>query len=101
MPEVSQDTIRDCIKSYLLSKGMTYKDLADRVGLSTQTVYNYMSKKVMSDQTIIKIAHALNYPVDMLMNGQRYYGANTVEELAERLNALEERVRVLEGKAGQ
>jgi len=96
MPVVSQDAIRDCIRSFMQSKGLSNKDLAESMDLSTQTINNYLSKKDMSDKTIGKIAAALGYPTEMLLNGQRYYGTNTVDQLAERINALEQRVRELE-----
>ena len=92
MIEIPQDTVRDCIKSYLLSKGLSYQDLADRLNLKIQTVNNYMSTKPMSQKTIGKIATALDYPRELLIRGERYYGPDAYLELEKRVRELERAV---------
>lgn len=92
MPIYSQDAVRDCIKSYLQSKRLTYQDLADLLGLKLPTVNNYMSKKDMSEKTVGRIAEVLGYPKELLFRGERYYGPDAYKALEERVRRLEEAV---------
>lgn len=98
MPDISQNAVRDCIKSYLNSKGLTYRDLAEKLGLNIQTVNNYMSTKPMSAKTVGRIAAALEYPLELLLRGERYYGPAAYEALEERIRKLEEIVFQKQGQ---
>lgn len=98
MPDISQNAVRDCIKSYLNSKGLTYRDLAEKLGLNVQTVNNYMSTKPMSAKTVGRIAAALEYPLELLLRGERYYGPAAYEALEERIRKLEEIVFQKQGQ---
>ena len=92
MPEFSQDLVRECVKSYLQANGLSYKDLADKMGVSLQTINNYMSKTTMSEKTVARIATALDYPQGMLLRGERYYGPDAYKALEERVIRLEKAV---------
>ena len=98
MPDISHNVVRDCIKSYLNSKGLTYRDLAEKLGLNVQTVNNYMSTKPMSAKTVGRIAAALEYPLELLLRGERYYGPAAYEALEERIRKLEEIVFQKQGQ---
>ncbi len=95
MPNIDQRAVRDCIKSFLQTKGLSYQDLADRLNLKIQTVNNYMSTKPISPKTLGKIAKALDYPEELLLRGERYYGPDAYAELEKRVQELE---RIVFGK---
>ncbi len=61
-------------------------------GVSLQTINNYMSTVPMSERTVGKKATALDYPVGMLLRGDRYYGPDPYKALEERIRKLEEKV---------
>ena len=72
------------------AKRLTYQDLADKMGLSLQTVNNYMSTKPLTEKTIGKFATALDYPLDLLLRGERYFGPETYADLEARIRRLED-----------
>ena len=88
--------IRDCVKSYLKSRGMTYRELAERMQLTERTVTNYLSSIPMSAKTVRRISEALDYPYDLLIRGEQYVDPKTREGLEERLRKLEEYCAALE-----
>ena len=92
MPEVPQELVRECVKSYLQANGLTYQYLADKMGMSLQTINNYMSTQPLSEKTVGRIATALNYPRGLLLRGERYYGPDAYQALEERVKKLEEAV---------
>ncbi len=92
MPDFSQELVRECVKSYLQANGLSYQYLADRLGVSLQTINNYMSKTTMSEKTVARIATALDYPQGMLLRGERYYGPDAYKALEERVIRLEKAV---------
>ncbi len=92
MSEFSQESVRECVRSYLQANGLSYQYLADKMGVSLQTINNYMSTKPLSEKTVGKIATALDYPVGMLLRGDRYHGPDAYLALAERVRKLEEAV---------
>ena len=73
-------------------------DLAEKLGLNVQTVNNYMSTKPMSAKTVGRIAAALEYPLELLLRGERYYGPAAYEALEERIRKLEEIVFQKQGQ---
>ena len=81
MSETDQDAVRSCIRSYLMANGLTNNDLADRLGLSLNTVNNYLSTKHISERTLGKIAKVLDYPLALLRDVVKYYGPNAYEQL--------------------
>lgn len=93
--DIPQNEVRNCIKSYMQAQKLTYQDLADRMGLSLQTVNNYMSTKALTEKTVGKFAAALEYPLDLLLRGERYFGPDTYADFETRLKKLEEEVRIL------
>ena len=95
MSEINQDAVRNCIKTYLQSQGLTYQNLADRLELSLGTVNNYMATKDISRKTLSRIADALGYPKELLLRGEPYYGPDAYSALEERVRLLEEAVRKL------
>lgn len=101
--ELPQKEIRGCVKTHLKAKGMTYKDLADRMLLSERTVTNYLSTVRMSARTVKKISEALDYPFELLIRGEQYYGPDILarwEEKFQQLHSyckgLERRIKKLE-----
>ncbi len=92
MSELSQELVRECVKSYLQANGLSYQYLADQMGVSIQTINNYMSKTPMSEKTVAKIATALDYPRGMLLRGERYYGPDAYADLEKRVKKLEQAV---------
>lgn len=92
MPEYSQAAVRDCLKSYMQSKGITYQMLADRLKLSVFTVNNYLSTTPIPAGTLHRIAIALDYPEELLRRGERYYGPDAYAALEARIKKLEEAV---------
>ena len=97
MPEISQEEVRNCIRGFMNANGITQQDLADRTGLSLQTISNYLSKSKLSEKTIERFAVALGYPYELLRSGIRYYGGNekpsAYELLEARVSRLEEVLR--------
>lgn len=93
MPEISQEEVRNCIRGFMNANGITQQDLADRMGLSLQTISNYLSQSKLSEKTIERFAVALGYPYELLRDGIRYYGGNDKPSAYE---LLEARVRRLE-----
>ena len=92
MPVFSQDAVRDCLKSFMQSKNITYQELADRLKLSVLTVNNYMSTTPIPAGTLHRIAAALEYPEELLRRGERYYGPDAFAALEARIKRLEEAV---------
>lgn len=97
MPEISQEEVRNCIRGFMQANSITQQDLANRMGLSLQTISNYLSQSKLSEKTIEKFAVALGYPFELLRNGIRYYGGNekpsAYELLEARISKLEEVLR--------
>ena len=87
--KIPQNEVRNCIKAFMQAEGLTYQDLADRMQLSLQTVNNYMSTSPLTERTVGRIAKALNYPVELLMRGERYFGPNTYMDLEARIRKIE------------
>lgn len=97
MPEISQEEVRNCIRGFMQANSITQQDLANRMGLSLQTISNYLSQSKLSEKTIEKFAVALGYPFELLRDGIRYYGGNekpsAYELLEARISKLEEVLR--------
>lgn len=100
MGDFQQDDVRNCVKAYLNANKLTYQDLAERTNLSLQTINNYLSTTKMSRKTVERFSVALDYPLELLLAGQKYYGRDKspspYEEFEERIAVLEEKVRKLE-----
>ena len=99
--------IRECVKAYLKVKGYTYKDLANRIQLTERTVTNYLSTVRMSARTVKKISEALDYPFELLIRGEQYYGPDILarweekfQQLQDYCRGLEERIKRLEQRTG-
>ena len=85
-----QSQIRDCIRAYITAKGITKEELAHSMGYSSaQTVHNYLSTKPLSERTIKKFSEALEYPYELLLKGEPYYGPGAYAALEARVAALE------------
>lgn len=97
MLEISQEEVRNCIRGFMQANSITQQDLANRMGLSLQTISNYLSQSKLSEKTIEKFAVALGYPFELLRDGIRYYGGNekpsAYELLEARISKLEEVLR--------
>lgn len=94
--DIPQDAVRTCIKTYLHVNGLSYKDLADKSGYTLSYIGNSMSNFDITTRSLKRFAEALDYPYDMLLRGEQYYGKKgKLEELEERVAKLEETVRFL------
>ena len=94
--DIPQDAVRNCIKTYLHVNGLSYKDLAEKSGYTLNYVRNSMSNFDITPRSLKRFADALEYPYDMLLRGEQYYGKKgKLEELEERVAKLEETVRFL------
>lgn len=85
-----QDKIRSCIKKYLVAHGMTDADLAGKMGISLQTVRNYLSTCNLTSRTVMRISDALSYPYSLLQKGELYLGETKIQELERRIKAIED-----------
>lgn len=96
------------IKEVLKEKGFTYKMLAEQMGVTEQSIKNTLNSASITTSTLERIAAAVNVPMwelvvsrDEVAVGElsalvycegEYYRANTLEELREIVNELEERL---------
>ena len=86
--------IRDCIRAYMTARGIAAEDLAPLMGYtSAQTINNYLSTKPISRKNLQKFSQALEYPYDLLVRGEPYYGPGAYAALEARVAALEEKFR--------
>ena len=85
-----QDKIRICIKKFLAAHGMTDADLAERMGVSLQTVRNYLSSSKLTLRTVKRMSEALSYPYSLLSKGELYLGETKIQELERRIKAIED-----------
>lgn len=86
---VMQQNIRIAIKKYLHTNKLSEPELAKMMGLRPQTIINYLSKTDITPKTVKKISDALNYPYDLLIQGEYWEGETKMQELERRIKALE------------
>lgn len=92
-----QAKIRSCIKAFLNSRGMTEADLAEKMGLKVQTVWNYLARTELTAKTVKKFSDALSYPYDLLIEGEPYAETARLQDLEKRVSEAEKRLDFLEG----
>ena len=96
--EIPQNAVRSCIKTYLHVNGMTYKDLAEKSGYTLNYISNCMSNFDITTKAIKKFSEALDYPYDLLVRGEQFYGTSALQKLEERMRKLEYTVAQLQQK---
>ena len=85
-----QERIRACIRSYMAASGLSFQDLAGRMGYtSAQTVQNYLSSKPLSEKTVRRFSEALGYPFGLLLEGKPYHPEDAIARLEERVARIE------------
>ena len=85
-----QDKIRGCVKKFGSAHGMTDADLAEKMGVSLQTVRNYLSSSKLTLRTVKRMSEALSYPYSLLSKGDLYLGETKIQELERRIKAIED-----------
>lgn len=63
-------TIRERIQIVRSEKGLSYKDLAQKMGMSRQAVEECINKYAHSPKRLVQIADALGVSVDFLITGR-------------------------------
>lgn len=60
---VDKDPIIDRLRTIIQREGMSYPEIAERSGVTVQTMYNWFSGPTRRPQyaTVIAVAHALGY----------------------------------------
>lgn len=67
MSEYSKEVVGRRLKSGLIDKGMTVKDLADAIGMSEYAVKEWCGgRSGMTLENAIKVCDALGWPLDRL-----------------------------------
>ena len=62
--------IKENIKKYRKQAGLTQKELAEKTGISVNTIRGWFSKDLVPDVfNAVKVAQALNTTVEYLVNG--------------------------------
>lgn len=95
MPEINQEKVRECIKTYLNTGGIDVREASRRIGIGYQTFRNYLYTKPLSERTVRKIAKGIGYPEDLLLNGEKFFKKTPLSDLEERVQKLEEQVAEL------
>lgn len=95
MPEIDQEKVRECIKTYLNANGIDVHEAAQKIGIGYQTFRNYLYTKPLSERTVRKIAKGIGYPEDLLLNGEKFLKKTSLSDLKERVQKLEEQVAEL------
>ena len=96
--ELPLPKIRECIKTYLKVKGYTYKELANKLDITERSMTNYLSTTRMSPKTVKRIAEAIDYPYELLVQGEQYYSPDTNAQWQARFQQLQDYCRGLEAR---
>lgn len=58
------------LKKLMIERGMTAADIARKTGMTQATLSRYINgKRIPKINSVIKIAKALNVPIELLMKG--------------------------------
>lgn len=87
---LTQNKIRTVVKKYLQANNLSETDLAEMMGLRPQTVKNYLYNTAISVKTVRNISRALEYPYDLLIQGEYWESETKIQELERRIKALED-----------
>lgn len=85
-----QESIRANVRAFMSVRGVTLQQLADKMGIKTQSLQNYFSTTNITARTVHKLSDALGYPYELLINGQPYVGDNDIMRLERRIRRIEE-----------
>ena len=85
----------DRIKSLLLQKGMTQKQLADITGIKTSILSQTINgKRSISLNMAVKLEKALDIPADLWMNLQTQYNIDSANILKKQTKQLTATIRL-------
>ena len=75
--------LRTRLKESREKAGMTQKQLADKIGVSTQTISTYEREKIPTLENLVAIAETLNVSVDWLLGKEQEKPQSKPENLAD------------------
>lgn len=94
IPTEVQERIRLAVRTYVYSKGISQVELAAKMNIRTQTLYNYLSHGQITDRTVRKLSEALDYPYALLVNGLPYTEESQIDQILRRLQRIEEMLNI-------
>lgn len=68
------------VKSILIDQGYHFKDIADKMEISSQLLHKFLSVNDIKTGTLQRIAEAINQNIDFFLNKSLREGDNLIEE---------------------